>query len=151
MINMEVKTMATDKVIKQKYFTLEEANRALVLVSRIVRDIQLQFEIVTKLRQGIKELAELSQDATYVEVCNAKRELKQLEHDRAMFEAGMDILNEFIDELADVGCQLTDFEEGQVLFLGVHKGKHVEFRWRLGDKRIRGYTAEGSNHLRRLP
>lgn len=116
--------MNTDVLeMKTKFFSLANANASLVYVSKIVQDIQLQFEIVTALRQG---------------------------DDRNLFEAGMDILNELIDELAEVGCQLTDFEEGQVLFPGVYNGKHVEFRWKLGDTRIRGYTCEGSNHLRRI-
>lgn len=148
-MNTEVETMT--KTVKQKFFTLDDANKSLVLVSRIVRDIQLQFEVVTKLRQEVKDKVELSQNASYVEVVKAKNFLRDNEIRRAAFEAGMEVMNVFIDELSDVGAIITDFNTGQIMFHGVRNGKSVDWRWKLGDKKISGYTVEGSNNLRRIP
>ena len=122
------KTQTMDEPVEQKFFTLADANASLVYVSRVVQDIALQHKIVTELIRN-----------------------NQQEEKCELFEAGVDILNELIEELALAGATLTDFASGGIMFHGVYDGRYVEFQWKLGQARVRAYIAEGSRHQRELP
>ena len=45
-------------------------------------------------------------------------------------------LQEYVDELADVGCELKDFQTGLVDFIGRHQGRDVYLCWKLGEEKI---------------
>lgn len=103
-----------------KRFTLEQANRALAFVSRVVADIVRVHKQVTDL-QGKLETGRSSK----------AQELSERE-----LASALDRLQAFVDELHTVGCELKDYQMGLVDFVGRHQGRDIYLCWRLGENRI---------------
>ena len=112
----------------KRRFTLEQANRALPLVSRIVKDIVNVHQRITRLQQqhGQNKAAAAS----------ARDQAAQAE-----LEAAVDRLQGFVDELTNVGVELKDYQTGLVDFIGRHKGHDVYLCWKLGEPKV-GYWHE---------
>ncbi len=104
----------------KKYFTLEEANRALPYVQRIVQEISRHYEEAVGLHQQIERHG-------------IRSDLNPL---RQAYEASMDRLNELIDELRHVGVELKDFERGLVDFPAVHQGREIYLCWHCGEEAV---------------
>jgi len=100
-------------------FTLEQANRSLPLVKRIVADIVATHERATR-QQGALEKAKGAEQKA------AKAEL----------DAIVGRLETLVDELSDVGCELKDYETGLIDFVGRHEGRDVYLCWKLGEEQI---------------
>jgi hypothetical protein len=106
-----------------RIFTIDQANRALPLVSRVVRDIVRQQRDVCELEETLQ--APLDNEPSGLWERYQERYTDSLER-----------LRDLIDELSDVGCHLRDWRRGIVDFPAVHKGRRVELCWRLGERRI---------------
>jgi hypothetical protein len=100
-------------------FTLEEANRTLPLVRRIVADIVRTHEEISQLQQQL-ELAKPGQQMLVQE----------------RLEGGLGHLQDYVDELTEVGCELKDFRTGLIDFIGRHEGREVCLCWKLGEETI---------------
>jgi hypothetical protein len=102
-----------------KHFTLEEANRALPLVKRIVGDIvkaqQRVGELETALAGGSPKSAPIAQ--------------AELDHLMERFQT-------YVGELSKVGCQLKDPRIGLIDFLGSYEGRDICLCWKLGEEKI---------------
>lgn len=122
---------ATDRIFDRprKMFTLGEANKALVLVRRVVQDVVREYAELMDLRARREELA--SQAAPN----------DQLEALRAAIEGHIDAINRLQEELGEIGCDLKDFETGLVDFPCAHKGRTVLLCWRAGEESV-GYWHE---------
>ncbi|MFO0837136.1 MAG: DUF2203 domain-containing protein [Phycisphaerae bacterium] len=107
-----------------RVFTLEEANRALVLVRRIVKDIVDRYAEVTALRAEREELS------------RALGPAEKLDNLRARTEERVAELNRLSDELGELGCELKDWASGLVDFPALHQGRRVCLCWRLGESAI---------------
>jgi len=107
----------------RRVFSIEQANRALPLVSRIVRDIVDQHRDICKLEE-------------FCQVPRPGWSARTMEDVRRDYADALDQLRDLIDELTDVGAQLKDWRRGIVDFPAFHEGRPVEFCWRLGEKRI---------------
>jgi len=121
---METKT--PDKPTPQRTkrtFTLVEAERALVLVRRIVADVVGEYARVLDLQ----EILEVAEDAVPDE------EYETLRADLAR-SAGR--LRQFVTELNDVGVELKDWSLGVVDFPCLAGGRRVCLSWQHGDGRI---------------
>jgi hypothetical protein len=101
-------------------FTLEQANRSLPLVRRIVRDIVNTHEQATQLQAKLDEAA--SPKA-------AKAVQEQL-------DAAMARLQSYVEELGTVGVELKDYGTGLIDFRGRHQGREVYLCWKLGEEKI---------------
>ena len=101
-------------------FTLDQANRALPLVRRIVTDIVRTHASAANFRELLERAA-------------AARDQKSIQAD---MDRAVDRLAELIDELADIGVELKDYENGLVDFIGRHDGRDVYLCWKLGEERI---------------
>jgi len=103
-------------------FTLEQANRALPLVRRIVADIVKQHKHVCALE----------------EQCHAPKPGDDggFEALRRRYDAALDKLQQLADELSAIGCVLGDSRRGIVDFRTLYQGREVELCWRLGDEGI---------------
>jgi hypothetical protein len=100
-------------------FTLEQANRTLPLVKRIVADIvQCHSDITTA--QGQLETADASDQAAI------QQKLTQ----------SLERLQDYVDELSEIGCELKDFRIGLIDFIGRHDGRDVCLCWKLGEEKI---------------
>ena len=104
-----------------KYFTVTEANAALPLVNRIVKDIVEQY------RQVMAFHARSQED-----------DLPDLERDRleSARSQATDKLNSLANELADIGCELKDWESGLVDFPARLDRRDVYLCWKLGEEHI---------------
>jgi hypothetical protein len=106
----------------RKFFTLEQAHRALPLVRRIVADI---------VDQHARVLALQTQD----DPSHDDAEDREIELNADASQA-LERLREFVQELTAVGCDLKDLERGLVDFPCMHEGREVCLCWHLGEERI---------------
>lgn len=118
--------MARDHLIHpplpdKKYFTVDEANRSLPYVSRIISDVQEVYQRIVGLRRQLEHTE--PGDGT-----------SPLERD---YGSAMDRLSGLIDELHTLGVELKDFEKGLIDFPSVHEDREVCLCWRSGEKSIR--------------
>jgi hypothetical protein len=104
----------------KKRFTLAQANKSLPLVSRIVADIVAAHQAATTL-QGRLETLKSSKEQNKTE--------KEL-------EIKLDRLQNLVDELSEVGCELKDYQTGLVDFVGRHQGRDICLCWKLGEGKI---------------
>jgi len=105
----------------RKRFTLDEANRAVIYVGRVVSDITLSYRMVVDLRQQIEDPE------------NDHR-MDALE---AQYEQAMDRLTTLVDELSTVGVELKDFDNGQVDFPALHTdGREIYYCWQRGEDAV---------------
>ncbi|MCX7797622.1 MAG: DUF2203 domain-containing protein [Melioribacter sp.] len=112
-----------------KYFTPQEAKKALPLVKRIVRDI---LNCAYEARMISRSLNGKFEDDIRI------LELKEKIH-------------EYIKELEDLGCQFKDwnFEVGLVDFPSVINGKEVYLCWRSDEDDIRYYHGINEGYVGR--
>ena len=103
----------------RRRFTLSEANRSLPLVRRIVTDI------VDTHVKAVAVQAELGRAAS--------KEQPALQAD---LEGLLERLEDFVDELTEVGCELKDYTTGLNDFTGRHKGHEVCLCWKLGEEQV---------------
>jgi hypothetical protein len=122
--------MAPPVEASKKFFTVEEANRALPLVRAIVSDIVEQFGIVNDLRQRLSALATRNRkrraDDPYSE------EVAQHEAD---MEAEESKLNAYMEELTKLGVELKG-HDGLCDFPSLRDGREVCLCWRLGEPEV---------------
>ncbi len=107
----------------KKYFTLDEANRALAYVRPVIEDLCSCYEQVVELRRRIEQ-------------CTQDEPLEVLESD---YERAMDNLSQFVDELHHVGVEIKDFEKGLVDFPALTNGREVSLCWHMGEARIQAW------------
>ena len=105
---------------EKKYFSLDEANRALNYVRRVVGDIIDVYQKVVRMRQKLEEMGEsqfsLSPDSEYEQL--------------------MDRLGILVDEIHVMGAELKDFEKGLVDFPAKHDGQDIFYCWKFGEDQI---------------
>ncbi len=112
---------ATETVV----FTVDSANRALVLVRRIVEDIVRRYQDLMSLRAERELLA------------GAGPEVERRGADlRDQIEKRIDALNRLAAELGEVGVELKDWATGLVDFPAIRDGKRVLLCWRLGESEV---------------
>lgn len=111
-----------------KYFTLDEANRTLPYVSRIVQDIVDEYGRWRDCIYRYELLAAGSRaDEGETEAQAALRE---------RVDAIARRINGLIDELSAVGCVFKGFEGGLVDFYARLEGRDVCLCWRLGEPAV---------------
>jgi hypothetical protein len=109
-------------------FTLEQANRTLPLVSRIVRDIVATHKTITQLQQKQSQQGKTAKANQQQQQSNTQQP--------AELEAAVDRLQTFVDELTSIGVELKDYQMGLVDFIGRHQGRDVYLCWKLGENKI---------------
>ena len=122
----------------QKPFTLRRANRALVLVRRIVADVVADFSRM----QELQEILELEQQFGSLEY------LRQV-HQQMVAVAGR--LRGCLEELAAVGVVLRDFARGVVDFPARVAGRDICFCWRLGEQAVQHWHRPNEGLAERKP
>jgi hypothetical protein len=125
------KDMAPAKPIvgkKRKYFTVEEANKALPLVKMIVGDIVRQYRVVEDLQQRLsrvgKERGKPSRDMYAEELAQSQAELDSEERK----------LMSYIEELKRLGVEFKGPELCD--FPSLMNGREVYLCWRLGEAEV---------------
>ncbi len=114
---------------KRKYFTVEEANKALPLVSMIVSDIVRQCRVVGDLQE---RLSKVSKDKRRPANDPYSEELAQ---SQAELDAEETKLHSYIDELKRLGVELKG-TDGLCDFYSMMDGREVFLCWRLGEPEV---------------
>lgn len=96
-----------------------EANRSLPLVKRIVADIVQAQEVASQLHIQAETLSGREQQS-------AQGDLQRQ----------VDRLQEYVDELTDIGVELKDYQTGLIDFVARHQGREVYLCWKLGEDQI---------------
>jgi hypothetical protein len=118
----------------RRRFTLEQANRSLALVRRVVSDI-------VQTRENASNLQTLLESAS-------GKEQKQVQQD---LDLAVDKLHTYLDELTEIGCELKDFSVGLVDFIGRHQGRDIYLCWKLGEERVAYFHEINSGVAGRMP
>jgi hypothetical protein len=111
-----------------KLFTLEEAERTLPLVRRIVQDLTAEYP-VWRAAVSRFELLTGGARADWGETGEllAAREEVSLHADR---------INRYLQELEGVGCVFKGFDAGLVDFYSLREDRPIFLCWKLGEERI---------------
>jgi hypothetical protein len=129
--------------VPRKYFTLSEANRTLPLVKRIVsdivslhprwRDLVSQYEIV-----AARARPEWGESPEQVGL-------------RTRIDAAAREIDQYLAELAQIGCVFKGFEEGLVDFYGKIEGRDIFWCWKVGEDRIEHWHELEAGYAGRQP
>jgi hypothetical protein len=122
-----------------RFFSLEEANRMLPLVRRIVEDIMEQY-------RGLEPVvARFNALAPGEAVTPAGRRVK------AEAEARTSAIDALVHELHELGCAFKGFDEGLVDWYSLYAGRPVFLCWRLGEPEIAWWHQVDTGFLGRQP
>lgn len=124
--------MAATKPLRDprvRYYSVEEANRALPYVRAIVADIVRQNTVVEELQQ---RLARVGRDRKRNSEDAYSEELTQF---RSELEAEEERLNTFHQELQALGVELRNMD-GLCDFPSLMDGREVYLCWRLGEPSV---------------
>jgi hypothetical protein len=115
------------KQSEEHFFTVEEANRTLPLVRRIVEDIVIESERLQELLPRF-ESVRVADDGT-----TTSDDLEALRTEVALCSSR---LEGYLEELTQVGC-LFKGPQGLVDFHSMREGRPVFLCWQLGEEDIR--------------
>lgn len=104
----------------RRRFTLQQANATLPLVRRIVGDVVRTHSEAARAQQQLEKVV-------------GAAEQKPIQ---ARFEHAMHRLEDFVDELSEIGCELKDYQTGLIDFTGRHMGRDICLCWKLGEEHI---------------
>lgn len=119
----------------RRRFTVDQANSTLPLVKRIVSDIVRTHADAAALQQQFERGA-------------ASREQNTIQQ---RLEQAMHRLEDYVDELSEIGCELKDYQMGLIDFTGRHQGHDVCLCWRLGEEKIAFWHEKESGFAGRKP
>ena len=129
---------------KRKYFTVEEANKALPLVKMIVSDIVRQYRVVEDLQQRLsrvsKDRRKPSKDLYAEELAQSQAELDTEEQK----------LTSYIEELKRLGVEFKG-PDGLCDFYSIMDGREVFLCWRLGEAEVSHWHDLDSGFAGRQP
>jgi hypothetical protein len=124
--------------VGQRYFTVTQANRALVLVRRIVTDV-------------VRDYRRLRAFQNAYETCENKGNLPLAEQARHSYVGVFNHLSELRGELEEIGCELKDYEQGLVDFPAVLEGREVLLCWKLGEDAVAFWHELNAGYAGRRP
>ena len=132
---------ATDRIFDppRRNFTVQDANKSLVLVRRIVQDVVTHYAELRELRTRREELA------------TAPGAADQVEKLRETIEQRIEEVNRLQEELNEVGCELKDFETGLIDFPCQHEGRTILLCWRLGEESVTNWHEVDAGFSGRRP
>jgi hypothetical protein len=111
-----------------KLFTLQEAERTLPLVRRIVSDLTIEYP-AWRAAVGRFELLTGGARAEWGET-------QELIAAREEVTRHADRINRYLQELEGIGCVFKGFEGGLVDFYSMREDRPIFLCWRLGEDRI---------------
>lgn len=121
--------------LSRKFFTVDEANRALVYLRPVVGDVMRTYRRIVHLR---RRMDHASDGATETRL--------EREYDGCMRRLG-----DFVDELHAVGVELRDFELGLLDFPSRFKRREIFLTWQPGDERVEHWHEFDDTHGGRQP
>ncbi len=131
-------TAAAPRQADRRTFCVDEANRALPYVSRVVADVVDLHDEVVHIRRTMER----------VELGLHGADANALERD---YRGAMERLRLLVRELDLVGVDLQDFERGIITFPTLHAGTHAALSWKLGEDEVRFWHEPDAGFDARLP
>jgi hypothetical protein len=113
----------TQTTITRRTFCVEEANRALSFVNRVVTDVVDLHEQIVLCRRTMERI-EMGLHGGEMSVYEAE------------YRRNMSRLRELVHELDLVGVDLLDFERGLISFPTLHNGREAALSWHLGEQEV---------------
>ena len=126
-----------------KLFTLDEADRTLPMLQRIVQDLTAEYPAW---RAAVARFELLTGGARA-----AWGETGELLAAREAIAAHAERINRYLQELEAVGCVFKGFEAGLVDFYSLRDDRPVFLCWRLGEERISHWHEIDSGFAGRQP
>jgi hypothetical protein len=117
----------------KKYYTIDEANSALPLVRVIVTDIVTKYAEVSERKARLDQIRKSRQSSGRGPHDLYREELIQVEEE---LDKEITRLQEFIDELEDLGVELKDISRGLIDFRSLMEGREVYLCWLLGEDEV---------------
>jgi hypothetical protein len=108
-----------------KTFTIEQANRALPLVRRIVQDIVDEYARWQEMVKSLDVLAASSARGT-AEIARLQQDIQQAAR----------TIDGYVRELTELGIEMKGLDVGLVDFPGEIGGRRVYLCWRLGEPAV---------------
>lgn len=132
-------------VASKKYFSVEQANKTLPLVEKIVGDIVNQFQVVNDLDHRLNGVLQRDGkrrgDDPYTE---------ELAHTKAELESEAERLRSFQEELEELGVELKG-ADGLCDFPALKDGREVCLCWRLGEPAVQYWHEAQAGFAGRQP
>jgi hypothetical protein len=123
-------------------YTVEQANRSLPLVRRIVEDVVSQYR---RWQDRVRELETLNAVRTAADEVPRATELESEIHALAVEIEG------FRRELRDLGLEVKDYSRGLVDFPAVIEGREVFLCWRIGEPAVQFWHDRDAGFAGRRP
>ena len=125
----------------RKRFTVAQANKSLPLVQRIVNDIVKAHGDAMTCQQRLERIAN----------GRGAKDAKEQQAAQAGMDSAMARLEDYVDELSEIGCELKDYQIGLIDFTGTHKGHDVCLCWKLGEPEVGFWHEEDAGVAGRQP
>jgi hypothetical protein len=109
-------------------FTVEEAERTLPLLKRILSDLRVEYDIWREAMSSYEMLAAGSRAES--------GETTDLVSSRVAVTRAANRINDFLLELESIGCLFKGFDEGLVDFYALSDDRLVLLCWKLGEDHI---------------
>ena len=122
----------------RKFFTVDEAQRALALVRRIVADIVAEYPHLLELQEMLEGIQQLG---PVTEIHRLQRQIA----------TSVSKLQDYAAELDEIGVEIRDFTRGVVDFSAIQDGREVKLCWRFGEPQIRHWHEVGAGASDRKP
>lgn len=114
----------------RKLFTVQQANAMLPLVRAITVDLQ---QLAREIVERKQRLATLQAGRSAASADPYSAELSQIEES---LQADLSRLQDYMQELADLGVEPKGAVEGLVDFPAVRQGRPIYLCWRLGEESV---------------
>ncbi len=132
----------------EKQFTVALANRTLPLVRAIVGDIVTLYRDVTERRSRLDALKGRKGKAAQLRDDPYREEVVQVERD---LDKDVARLQEYVEELHDIGIELKDPQVGLVDFPTEIDGKTAFLCWQLGESEVQFWHSKEAGYANREP
>lgn len=134
------KTSHIEQEFLKKYFTIEEAERLLPAIEKILkRTINLN-----KALELLESIEIEVYDDDYEDLGNITKANKQFH--KLSYE-----FYDNLEKLEDVGCLVKDLGQGIIDFYCRFEGRDIFLCWKLGERRIRFWHEVDSGYMGRKP
>lgn len=132
-------------MVKQKTFSVDQANGTLPLVSRIAKDIVEGHKDLYGAKREYQELkGQVAGDPTKEQGIEMHRLEEEAEEMQGRIQA-------CLRELEMIGCELKDFEMGLIDFPAELDGKPILLCWKLGEKKVSFWHPTDGGYAGRQP
>jgi hypothetical protein len=113
-----------------RLFTLDEANALVPLLDEKFQRFQGLREAAQPLREALRRLEEKARS-------NGQGQAEDLRDLQERLQRLGTEANRLLEEVAELGCEVKDVEQGLVDFPSEREGRVVYLCWKLGEDRIR--------------